>query len=978
MGKTKSMNSDKTSTQKEQLKYQNCIVFNARSLKSIHKREALFKLLSKNKHKIVNVTETWEDDSISNSMLLSRPASLECVDYSVFTKRRFIDKECGGVAIFVHNSLNACVVATPTKYEYLEVITVDLISKTRPYARNICVYRPPDDDAQAVEWAELLGEYINLMCNVSYSVFVCGDFNLPHVNWETLSCKSRIEQIFLDCFQYNSLFQHVREPTHVKNNILDLVLSSNNCHVIDLSLAKPFLGSDHYKLKFKTLLGNSVETVKSREVICWKNIDLPGASHFLSTLNWDKLFENCVSTDDFYLIFSDVMQAIIKVYIPKRVIKPNRFSLPQKLRKLRADRNRLWREKDSMEDGRAKFNKCCKTLARETKLYVAKREEKIVLSKDKNHFYSYAKSKLNSKQGIAPLMNQQGVLTTDDFQKTNVLNDYFSSVFTLDDGRDINAISVTDSSLSHVNFEAFEVCKVLRGLPNKTSRTPDKIPAFLLKQLALYCSKHEFCSNCICYPLSKIFRVSFATGKLPSDWLSADIFPIFKKGDASSAQNYRPVALTSVSCKAMQIIIRDSMIKYLRENELLQPEQHGFLNKRSVSTQLLGSIQSWIKSLSLKKSVDIVYTDFSRAFDAVPHRKLIEKLKCFGFRSYLIEWISAFLSNRTQRVIIGDQASGSKAVISGVIQGSCIGPILYVLYSLDIPRVVRCKSVEVGMYADDVKMSSEVPEGKAALSDCAGKMFEWGNTHQIVLSIPKCLVLHVGENNPCEDYVINGIKLASVEIMRDLGIHIARDLSFSQHCNIVSSKAMKILGMTFRAFCIKNPSVLVRAYVTYVRPILEFGTEVWSPFSHKDVIKVERVQRKFTEKVFRRCFNPEAYCEYEDRCKFLKLDSLEYRRIICDLCMCYKIINGLVDLKFEDFFIDGNNRNRGNGSKLYVKPYIQEEFSTKDSNLFANRVVNVWNSLSQEKVQCNSLSQFRKNLLLCKPDLIKYLLEHNF
>ena len=181
-------------------------------------------------------------------------------------------------------------------------------------------------------------------------------------------------------------------------------------------------------------------------------------------------------------------------------------------------------------------------------------------------------------------------------------------------------------------------------------------------------------------PITTLFNCSLQRGEVPSDWKKANISPIFKKGSKSIAANYRPISLTAVLCKLMESFIRDHVMTYLMENKLLTVKQHGFICGRSTVTQLLKYLDDCAKCVASGKVVDAIYLDFEKAFDTVPHRRLLEKLKAYGITGEILSWIGDYLRERTQVVLVNGTDSEIGAVSSGVPQGSVLGPLLFVIY----------------------------------------------------------------------------------------------------------------------------------------------------------------------------------------------------------------------------------------------------------------------------------------------------------
>ncbi len=215
------------------------------------------------------------------------------------------------------------------------------------------------------------------------------------------------------------------------------------------------------------------------------------------------------------------------------------------------------------------------------------------------------------------------------------------------------------------------------------------------------------CSAVLAKPLSIIFEKSFETGKLPEIWLKANIIPLFKKGNKLDPTNYRPISLTSIVCKIMEKIIRDEIMNYLVINNLIISQQHGFVNNKSCITNLLETLDLITKALADGFDIDVLFMDFAKAFDSVAHIRLLVKLEAHGIRNKLLEWCKGFLTNRLQRVVLGEHVSDWKNVLSGVPQGSVLGPLLFVAFINDL-----CVNLtNVGkLFADDTKVISVIKD----------------------------------------------------------------------------------------------------------------------------------------------------------------------------------------------------------------------------------------------------------------------------
>jgi ribonuclease P/MRP protein subunit RPP40 len=272
------------------------------------------------------------------------------------------------------------------------------------------------------------------------------------------------------------------------------------------------------------------------------------------------------------------------------------------------------------------------------------------------------------------------------------------------------------------------------------------------------------------------------------------------------------------------------------------------LKGHSCSTQLLEFVHEITDILNGGDSADVVLLDLSKAFDTVPHARLLRKLRGFGIRGDLFSWLSSFLTGRSQYVAVDGHNSAVSTVISGVPQGSVIGPLLFLIYVDDIDSVV---SNSVKKFADDTKLygrigNGTVDEDSASLQADIDSLGNWATTWQMRFNSAKCNVLHVGNRNQHCDYYMGADKLESVTEARDLGVWMTADLKFSKHCGKVAATAHRQLGMIKRTIVSRDKNVLIPLYRSLVRPHVDYCSSVWSPYQAKDKVTIERVQRRFT------------------------------------------------------------------------------------------------------------------------------------
>ena len=481
---------------------------------------------------------------------------------------------------------------------------------------------------------------------------------------------------------------------------------------------------------------------------------------------------------------------------------------------------------------------------------------------------------------------------------------------------------------------------------------PDQLPSILFNKTA----------SSISFPLSILYRTIFDLHELPLEWKKSIIIPIFKKGSPSEPSNYRPISLTCSCCKVLETIIASDLLEFLVSHNLISKNQHGFLKKHSTVTNLIETFNDWTVSLLNRKSVVVAYVDFQRAFDVISHTKLIHKLTAYGISDNLLFWISSFLSNRTQCVRVNSSLSPWLPVISGVAQGSVLGPLLFNLFVNDLTDnfnpLVRAK-----LFADDLKVYSEI-------SVCSSFQFHldlihaWSTTWQLPISYSKCNILVLGNSSSNINFSFPSVIIKQVQIIRDLGVLVEPDLKFISHIHSIIDKANIRSSLVFRSFLSHNSSNLLRAYKTYIRPLLEYASSTWSPSLITQIMALEMVQKKFTKRI------PNiSHLNYNDRLHSLKLQSLEHRRLICDLVLCYKIVHNNLCMTFTDLFKFPNITSpRRHSLQLYC-PVLK---SNLHKGSFAYRVISPWNSLP-ENIVCAPNSVTFKNRL-SKFDLSKFLI----
>ena len=465
-------------------------------------------------------------------------------------------------------------------------------------------------------------------------------------------------------------------------------------------------------------------------------------------------------------------------------------------------------------------------------------------------------------------------------------------------------------------------------------------------------------ASSLAIPLSTILNNSLSTGKVPQQWVLANVTPIHKKGSKLDPNNYRPVSLTSIICKILEKFVKAAIMNHMKRNKLICEQQHGFVDNKSCVTNLLESVETITWHMWKHEPLDILFLDFAKAFDSVPHKRLLMKLKAYGISEQIVAWVRAFLSSRRQRVIRGENISEWVEVSSGVPQGSIIGPILFVLYINDLPDSLESM---VKIFADDSKLLSKVNKSKNLdknnnvnlIQNDLDKIAKWSQKWLLNLNERKCKCMHIGRENPKIRYHLNNVEIEETTIERDLGVLISNDLKWKQRCTLVAQKANRLLGILKRTFSSRDLLLWKRLYTTYVRPLLEYAASIWCPYAEGDINKIEKVQRRATKIPYETREKP-----YQVRCLLLGIQQLEARRTRGDLIQFFKIEKSLDIVNWTNKPI----RIEGRGEK---RPQIRRDIvhhGLQRHHFFYNRIADTWNGLSDELVNSPTVNSFKINL----------------
>ena len=434
---------------------------------------------------------------------------------------------------------------------------------------------------------------------------------------------------------------------------------------------------------------------------------------------------------------------------------------------------------------------------------------------------------------------------------------------------------------------------------------------------------------------------------------SSEIAPIlaciYNEGEKYDAANYRPVSLTCICCKTLEHIIVSKINKHLALESILADCQHGFRSQRSCETQLVQFYHDLVSNLdravnSGHKQTDVIVMDFAKAFDKVPHKRLLYKLDFYGIRGSTHKWIDSCLSERSQKVVLDGRASDPVPVLSGVPQGSVLGP--------------------VRLFADDCVLYRNIksPLDCHILQDDLNSLAKWETDWQMKFNVSKCHSMRVTRLHPSNhiqfSFTLHQQILEQVQSAKYLGLTITDNLDWGQHISEIACKATKTLGFLRRNLALAPRHTKEVAYKTLVRPQLEYAAPIWHPYNETQTAKVEKVQKTAARWTCRRWRNSSSVGDMLDE---LEWPSLQSRRERSSLTFFYKIHSGTVSLDKDKYLTPAPNlrRTRASHELQYTRQFA---YSDALKNSFFPRTISVWNSLPSSVVSSKTIEEFKASI----------------
>lgn len=921
--------------------------YNVQSL--INKKDILFSELCN--FSVISISETWLDGRTSDDDI--------ALDGYVTYRRDRIGDNHGGVCVYVNSSTFS------TRRRDLEPLNVEcvwievIVSNKKLLIGTF--YRPPNSPNATFTAIE---DSLGLATDTNaHGIVITGDFNLDMAD-------NRSSRKIGDLCQEYGLSQLITDSTHyteTSQSTLDLILTNNSTDILLSGVGEPFLDQNiRYHCPVFCILNFDKQKVSSfkRHIWLFDQGNYHSLSNELRETDWENLKE--LNINKYAANITEHLTKCSAKHIPNRIINARPSGpnwLNTNIKKLIRKRKRF-------------YNKYKKTKSN-TDFLAYKRIRNHVNNEIRN-----SKQAVNDKladklcSGILgpkdwwktlkhvikpselsniPPLYSQGNVFSDNKDKTEVLNDFFSSQNSIDETNasipeshfDLNP----NQTIASIQLSPSEVETCLKSLKTGKAAGPDAINNRILKEL----------SSPLSSPLCDLFNYSLSTGHFPEAWKEANITPIYKKNDSSDPSNYRPISLLSAVGKVLEKLVHKYVFNFFRDNEIITTLQSGFVPGDSTVNQLLDIYNTFCKALDEGKEVRAIFCDVSKAFDRVWHKGLLYKLNRAGITGSLLLWFSNYLSDRKQRVVLPGANSSWKPITAGVPQGSILGPLLFLIYINDIVDDIHCK---IRLFADDTSLYIIVDnpaDASQLLNSDMEIIHQWAKQWLVKFNPAKSesLLFSRKINKPYHPPVVmDNQNITEVKTHTHLGLVFSGDCTWHEHLALIKAKAWQRINIMRKVKFVLDRKSLQTIYFSFIRPLLEYADVVWDNCTQYEANELEKIQIEAARIVTGATRLVSLNLLYTET----GWDTLACRRNKHKLIMFYKMYNGLVPAYLSSLIpptvganVSYSLRNPNNLQTIHCHSQLYY-------NSFLPSAIRTWNVLPEETRNSDSVAILKHRL----------------
>ncbi|KAL4227059.1 hypothetical protein ACF0H5_015033 [Mactra antiquata] len=911
----------------------------------------IYDIFSNNLCDLFFISETKLDSSFRDSLYTAPGYKLERRDRNSFG---------GGIAAFIRADIPA------RRRKDLEIVDTEtlcfeiILNKTKWL---ICfVYRPPsmphlDFFNSMIPCVDkILTQYDNFM--------LLGDLNFD------LLCNQKGKPLsdFIELFHFSNLIKSA--TCFVKNctpSLLDCILT-NSKQLCFKTVNFPTAVSDCHNM-IGTVINNTVPKVEKRKTE-YRSFKQLNESELLNDLNsmsiptFDKAMADNSPVNELYEHFENELNTVFNKHIPikQKCIKQQQLPyMNSKLRKAiyhkKMTYHKFMKSKTSKtwENYRKSRNYVNKLKKQSMNKYFL---DRCVGGSKQTNFWDTVKPYFSNKHKSAQakiILNEDSKVISDTPEVAEIFNDFFVNVAG-SIGEDYVFDPKSHPSLDRINNQNFKqvsfmfeltneenVCKVINKFNVKKATGVDNISVKMLK----------IAKPAIVQPLTNIINISISKNCFPDKLKLAQVTPLYKKGDALSKSNYRPVSILPISSKIFEKILSQQLTTYF--DDIFNKFLCAFRKGHGCQTTLLRLLEDWKQALDRHEYVAAILMDLSKAFDCLPHDILMEKLSAYGLSRPATDLLQSYLTNRKQQIKIGNVVSDWGCISKGVPLGSILGPLLFNVFINDIFYFIN--KGDLYNYADDNTLSFHTPNFNELISVLESEshiLINWFYINKMEANPDKFQAIAVGkrtsEMHPT--FNLGNFNVNCEETVKLLGIGLDYQLNFNTHISTLCKKATMQLNILKRLGNKLNLLNRITIFHTFILSNFNFCPLAWHFCSKSNTDKIEKVQERALRFV---------YDDYTSSYHFLlnkiNMPSLQVRRMRTIAIETFKILNNLAPTVLTDLLIKKDNKYNFRYSNVLQIPKVNSNKYGKNSFRFA--APTLWNTLPNEFRLCTSFGQFK-------------------
>ena len=802
---------------------------------------------------------------------------------------------------------------------------------------------------------------------VNTPLIICGDFNQSNISWDNLDLEDSRDGFtrgFINIALGGNLRQLIDQPTRVAydGNMSqpDIVLVNDMTDLVNIGYGPPLATSDHTMIFWTWMDPNpALSPPGSRRLedlvtsYNFRRGDFGAISDELNAFDWLSILHN-LNVEEGWNLLKQIIGVAQDKFIPRRHSGKSTQTLPNYIVTAIRAKHKAW---NIFRRSRSPQNFISYKTARNRVVALLRKNKRnkfqsalYGLGRDPKKLFSFISRQGNGS--LTGISDSTGHIQNDPDRIAQIFGEVFTlprvSLVSPDTeiwSRDLSSDLTPFNDLCSLT----ELRMLLSLVREGDAPGSDGLGPAVLKH----------CASALALPVWLIFEKSWREAILPEDWKSANVIPIYKnKGSRLDPSNFRPISILSGVGKVLETIIKNYAQKQFSSLGILDRNQHGFTGGRSCLTALALTREHWTRIVDEGGSVDVIFVDFSRAFDMVDHGLLLRKLDAAGIQFDLLAWVRGFLSGRRQRTRYEDCFSEWTEIHSGVPQGSTLSPLLFNFFISDLQ--IPDDSITMIKYADDVKIFRQITDGPdhIHLQKALNTLLNWSVENGLLINPKKCAWMHMGRGQVDYTYSTETSSIDRVSSFRDLGVVVSDNFSLSLQCLEIAAKVRRTTGFLLRRLPKLFPDEFVIIYNAYIRPLFEFASSSWIPWLQKDLHTLEKAQdfaTKHLTGLYDKC--PDL------RRSILGIEPLAVRRQRALLIDCFKIVNEIYDLRTEEFFeilpSPGRDLRRNRIFRLATPAHDYRRFGF---SYLAASTVNSWTSNFLEMTTLDDFKFFIDNL----------------